>query len=170
MNLTNKFRHVLNFPHKGIDFVDITPALQEPSTFSYIVDCFVRELKDVDFDLIVCLESRGFILGAPVAYALKKGLVPIRKQGKLPYDKIQERYTLEYGDAVLEIHTDAVKRGQKVVIIDDVLATGGTVAASIKLIEKLGGVVSKILFLVELDGINSTNICDVYDVFSIEKC
>jgi len=167
VDLKKQLRHVMNFPREGIDYIDITPVLQDLSAFEYIVNCFVNELKNVDFDLIVCLESRGFLFGAPVAYALNKGLVPIRKYGKLPHDTIQEKYSLEYGDNVLEIHIDAIKKGQKVIIIDDILATGGTVSAGIKLIERLGGVVSKILFLAELEGLSSTDIRNTYDVFSI---
>ena len=169
MDISKKFRHVMDFPREGIDFIDITTVLDDPSSFEYVINCFTDKLKDVDFDLIVCLESRGFMLGAPVAYAMKKGLVPIRKQGKLPYETIQEKYALEYGNDALEIHTDAVKEGQKVVIIDDVLATGGTISASIRLIERLGGIVEKILFLAELDGLNSTDIKNTHDVFAIAK-
>ena len=167
MDLKKKVRRVMDFPREGIDFIDITPVLQDPSCFEYAISCFVRELQGVDFDLVICTESRGFILGAPVAYALKKGLVPIRKQGKLPYDVIQEKYALEYGDGVLEMHTDAIGQGQKVIIIDDILATGGTISASINLTEKLGGIVNKILFLAELEGLQSANIRSAYDVFAI---
>ena len=174
MDLKDKVRHVQDFPTDGIDFIDITPLLSTPDVFEYIINGFAKELAGVDFDLIVSSEARGFILGAPLAYLLKKGFVPIRKQNKLPYDKISVKYDLEYGHDMLEMHADAVQPGQKVVIIDDILATGGTLKANIDLIEKLGGKVQKILFLIELkflkgrekikaDGYNG------YDIFSLEE-
>lgn len=169
MDLENKFRHVLNFPKDGIDFIDITTVLQDPIAYRYVIDCLVDEVKDIDFDLVICSEARGFILGAPVAYILRKGFVPIRKWGKLPYETIKEKYVLEYRSDTLEIHIDAIKQGQKVIIIDDILATGGTIAASIKLVEKLGGIVEKVLFLAELKDLSSRNLLDNYNVSSLVK-
>jgi len=169
MDLKNNVRHIPDFPEPGIDFIDITPLLLDSNLFESVIDSYVKELSDVDFDIIVSTEARGFILGAPVAYALKKGFIPVRKKGKLPYDKISVQYDLEYGYGTLEMHSDAIKPGQRVVIIDDVLATGGTVAANIKLIEKSGGKVVKILFLAELEKLNGKEKLSGYDVFSIEK-
>lgn len=137
MNLKEKFRHVLNFPKEGIDFIDITTVLQDKDAFKYAIDSLVNLVKDLDFELIVGPESRGFIFGAPVAYVLNKGLVLVRKKGKLPYKTVSVEYELEYGKDVLEMHIDAIKPGQKVVIIDDLLATGGTTLSNIKLVENL---------------------------------
>jgi len=177
MNIVEKIRHVMDFPKPGIDFLDITTVLLEGEAFGYVVDSFIKELDGVDFDVVVSLESRGFIFGAPVAYALKKGFVPIRKKNKLPWDKISVQYDLEYGFDVFEMHADAIKPGQRIVIIDDLLATGGTLEASIKLIEQLGGEVIKSMFFVELEflkgrekikEIKSVKNKD-YDIFSVLK-
>lgn len=167
MNLKEKFRHVLNFPKEGIDFIDITTVLQDKDAFKVAVDSLVDILKDIDFDLIVGPESRGFIFGAPVAYVLNKGLVLVRKKGKLPYKTISVEYQLEYGKDVLEMHIDAIKPGQKVVIVDDLLATGGTTLSNIKLVEKLGGVVVGVAYLVELTYLNGRQTLKGYDVRSV---
>ena len=169
MNIKDKIRHIPDFPKPGIDFLDVTPLLLDKEVFEYIVNKLAENLSGIDFDRIASSEARGFIFGAPVAYALKKGFVPIRKRNKLPGDKISVEYDLEYGVDVLEMHADAVKPGQKVVIIDDILATGGTLAANIKLIEKLGGEVVKILFLVELTFLNGKEKLSGYDVVSLVK-
>jgi len=166
-DIKNQIRHIADFPKPGIDFLDITPLLLNPESFENVVNSFVKELSGVDFDIIASSEARGFIFGAPVAYALKKGFVPIRKKNKLPGDKISVEYDLEYGVDVLEMHADAVKPGQKVVILDDILATGGTIAANVKLIEKLGGEVVKILFLVELKFLNGKEKLNGYDIISL---
>ena len=167
MDIKSKIRHIPDFPKPGIDFLDVTPLLLEPETFKYIIDKLSDELRDVDFDIIACSEARGFILGAPIAYALGKGFVPIRKKNKLPGEKISVQYDLEYGFDILEMHSDAIKQGQRVVIVDDILATGGTVAANVKLIEKLGGEVVKILFLIELGFLNGKEKLEGYDVCSL---
>ena len=167
MNIKEKIRHIPDFPKPGIDFLDITPLLLEKDSFEYIIDRLSEELSGVEFDIVASSEARGFIIGAPVAYALKKGFVPIRKKNKLPSDKITVEYDLEYGVDVLEMHADAIKPGQKVVIIDDILATGGTLAANIKLIEKLGGEIVKILFLVELSFLNGRKNSRDYDIHSL---
>ena len=167
MDIKSKIRHIPDFPKEGVDFLDITPLLLDKEAFEYIVDKLSEELKNVDFDIVACSEARGFILGSPVAYALNKSFVPIRKKDKLPGDKISVRYNLEYGYGVLEMHSDAIKPGQKVVIIDDILATGGTIEASIELIEKLGGEVVKILFLAEIEFLNGREKLEDYDVYSI---
>jgi adenine phosphoribosyltransferase len=167
MNIKSKIRHIRNFPKDGINFLDITPLLLDNEAFKYIIDELAEKLKDVDFDIIASSEARGFILGAPVAYALNKGFVPIRKKGKLPGEKVSVKYDLEYGHDILEMHADAVKPGQRVVIIDDVLATGGTFASNIELIEKLGGEVAKILFLIELKFLHGREKFEGYDICAL---
>lgn len=169
MDIKNKLRHVLDFPQKGIDFIDITPVLQDAESLKFIIDKLADEIKDVDFDLIVSSESRGFILGTPVAYILNKGFVPIRKQGKLPYKTINIDYDLEYGTNTLEMHVDAVEPGQRVVLIDDVLATGGTLEANIKLVEQLGGIIVKVVVLVDLTELPTQEFLNNYDIFSLIK-
>lgn len=169
MDIKNKLRHVLDFPQKGIDFIDITPVLQDAESLKYIIDKLADELKDVDFDLVVSSESRGFILGTPVAYVLNKGFVPIRKQGKLPYETINIDYDLEYGTNTLEMHVDAVKPGQRVILIDDILATGGTIEANIKLVEQLGGIIVKIVVLADLTELPTQEFLNNYDIFSLVK-
>src|SRR5690554_2302926 len=169
MDLKAKLRHVLDFPKEGIDFIDITTVLQDKDSFKYAMDQLLDAAKDIDFDLIIGPESRGFIFGAPMAYALNKGFVPIRKKGKLPYRTIGVEYQLEYGTDILEMHADAVKQGQKVLIVDDLLATGGTTVSNIKLIEQLGGVVSGIVYLIELEFLKGREKLAGYNVHSIVK-
>jgi len=154
MDLKSKFRHVLNFPEEGIDFIDITTVLGDKEAFKQAMDMLIEAAKEFDFDVVVAPESRGFILGTPIAYALGASFVPIRKAGKLPYDTIKYDYALEYGTNTLEIHSDAIKKGQKVLVVDDLLATGGTTLANIKLVEKLGGEVAGILYMIELNYLN----------------
>jgi len=170
MDLKAKLRHVANFPKEGIDFIDITTVLQDGEALAQSID----EMKVLasgmgDFDLIIGPESRGFIFGAPLAYTLKKGFVPIRKKGKLPYKTISVEYQLEYGTDILQMHEDAVKPGQKVVIIDDLLATGGTTESNIKLVEKLGGVVVGLLFFIELGFLDGRKRLEGYKVESLIK-
>ena len=142
-----------NFPKKGILFRDITTILSDSEGFRMAIDGLIDLVKDKDFDLVLGTESRGFIFGAPVAYALEKGFVLVRKKGKLPRETITESYDLEYGQAEIEIHTDAIRPGQKVVLIDDLIATGGTAAAAVRLVERLGGEVVKVAFVMELAGL-----------------
>jgi len=156
-----------DFPKKGIMFRDITTILSDKDGFKLAVDRLVEALKDVDFDLVLGSESRGFIFGAPVAYAMNKGFILVRKKGKLPRATYSEDYELEYGTATLEMHQDAIKKGQKVVIIDDLIATGGTTEAIIKLAEKEGGEVVKIGFVMELEGLKGREKLKGYDVFSL---
>ncbi len=156
-----------DFPEPGIMFRDLTSVLQDADGFQLAIDEMLNLLDDVDFDVIAGAESRGFILGAPLAYNLGKPFVPIRKQGKLPREVVSQEYELEYGSAVIEIHRDAIKPGQKVVLIDDLLATGGTMAACAKLVEELGGEVASILFLMELEGLNGRSKLTGYDVKSV---
>lgn len=156
-----------NFPKEGIMFRDVTTILSDKDGFKLAVDGLIDALKDVDFDLVVGSESRGFIFGAPVAYAMNKGFILVRKKGKLPRATYSEDYDLEYGKATLEMHQDAIKKGQKVVIIDDLVATGGTTEAIVKLVEKEGGEIVKIGFVMELAGLNGREKLNKYDVFSL---
>jgi len=169
MNLKEKFRHVMDFPVEGIDFIDITTVLQDKDDFKYAIDSMIEKIKDLDFDIILAAESRGFLFGAPIAYALGKGLSLVRKKGKLPYKTVREEYSLEYGTDILEMHIDAVKPGEKVLIVDDLLATGGTISAISRLVEKQKGIVAGTLFLVELTGLNGRSILKDYRVDSVVK-
>lgn len=162
--LKDYVRSIPDFPEKGIIFRDVTTVLKDPEGFKLAIDSMQEKLKDLDFDLVLGAESRGFILGAPIAYNMNKGFIPVRKKGKLPCETIEESYDLEYGKATLEIHKDAIKPGQKVVIIDDLIATGGTLEAIIKLVERLGGEVEKILCLIELPELKGKAKLEGYDV------
>ncbi len=157
-------RSIPDFPEPGIIFRDITTILQDPDGLHMSVDRILKDLEGVDFDVVVGPESRGFIFGVPVAYALHKGFVPVRKKGKLPCKTVSMEYDLEYGSAVIEMHEDSIKPGQKVVIVDDLIATGGTTEAIIKLIEKLGGEVVKICFVMELAGLHGRDRLENYQV------
>jgi len=170
MDYKSKLRHVVDFPKEGIDFIDITTVLQDAEAFRRAINDMNECLKKFgDFDIIVGPESRGFIFGTPLAYTSGKGFVPIRKRGKLPYKTISIEYQLEYGTDVMEIHEDAVTKGQRVVIVDDLLATGGTTESNIKLIEKLGGTVAGLLFFIELDFLQGRKRLEGYKVESIVK-
>ena len=155
-----------DFPEPGVIFRDVTSILQDADGLHMAVDRLREMVKDLDFDLVVGPESRGFIFGVPVAYAEHKGFVPVRKKGKLPRETISAKYDLEYGSAEIEIHKDAIRPGQKVVIVDDLIATGGTVEAIIDLIEQLGGEVVKVCFVMELAGLQGRNNRAGYDVDS----
>ena len=146
-------RSIPDFPEEGIIFRDVTSVLQDADGLRLSIDLMQKELEGVEFDVIVGPESRGFIFGVPIAYNLHKAFVPVRKKVKLPCETVQMEYDLEYGSAVIEMHKDSIKPGQKVVIIDDLMATGGTIEAIIKLIETLGGEVVKVVFLMELAGV-----------------
>lgn len=160
-------RSIPDFPEPGIIFRDITSILQDADGLHLAIDSLQDLIKDVDVDVIVGAESRGFIFGMPMAYNLHKPFVPVRKKGKLPCETISKSYDLEYGQAEIEIHKDAIKPGQKVVIVDDLIATGGTMEAAVKLIEELGGEVVKILFLMELAGLKGREKLKGYDVASV---
>ncbi len=162
--LEDYVRSIPDFPEPGIIFRDITTILQDPDGLHMSVDRILKGLEGVDFDVVVGPESRGFIFGVPVAYALHKGFVPVRKKGKLPCKTVSMEYDLEYGSAVIEMHEDSIKPGQKVVIVDDLIATGGTTEAIIKLIEKLGGEVVKICFVMELAGLHGRDRLENYPV------
>lgn len=169
MDLKSKIREVENFPKKGIGFKDITTLLQDPDAFCYAIDEMKKRLNDVEYDVIVGPEARGFILGTPLAYATKKPFAPVRKTGKLPYKTESYTYDLEYGSDTLQMHTDAIKPGDKVVIVDDLLATGGTVSAVAKLVEKLGGCVVGIVFLIELCFLNGSKKLQDYQIDALIK-
>ena len=148
--LGKKLRVIPDFPVKGVSFKDITTLLGDADAFRAAIDALTKECEGVDFDIIVAPESRGFIIGSALAYAMNKAFAPVRKKGKLPWKTLSGTYKLEYGTDILEIHLDAVKPGQKVLVLDDLLATGGTISATIDMVEKLGGVVSAVAFLIEL--------------------
>jgi adenine phosphoribosyltransferase len=160
-------RSIPDFPEPGIIFRDVTSVLQDKDGLKLAIDQMQALLQDTEFDTIVGPESRGFIFGVPIAYNLNKAFVPIRKKGKLPCETISMDYDLEYGKATIEIHKDAIKPGQKVVIVDDLIATGGTIEAITKLIEMLGGEVIKIIFLMELKGLNGRAKLAGYDVEAV---
>ncbi len=165
--LEDYVRSIPDFPEPGIVFRDVTSVLQEADGLQLSINGIMDKLKDVDFDVVVGPESRGFIFGVPVAYSMKKAFVPVRKKGKLPCETISMEYDLEYGSAVIEMHKDSIKPGQKVVIIDDLIATGGTIEAITKLVEQLGGEVVKIVFLMELAGLDGRKKLAKYDVESV---
>lgn len=165
--LEDYVRSIPDFPEPGIIFRDVTSVLQEADGLQLSINGIMDKLKDVDFDVVVGPESRGFIFGVPVAYSMKKAFVPVRKKGKLPCETISMEYDLEYGSAVIEMHKDSIKPGQKVVIIDDLIATGGTIEAITKLVEQLGGEVVKIVFLMELAGLEGRRKLAKYDVDSV---
>ncbi len=165
--LKEKIRDVPDFPKKGILFKDITTLLQDAEAFRQAIDALVERVRQYDPEVVVGMESRGFIFAAPIAYLLGTGFVPVRKLGKLPYQSVSVEYDLEYGAATLEMHVDAIRPGQRVLVVDDLLATGGTVCATIALIEKLGGVVVAAAFLVELDFLHGRSRLDGHNVVSL---
>ena len=156
-----------DFPAPGIMFRDVTSVIQDPDGLKLAVDSLIGLLDGVDFDVIAGPESRGFVFGMPIAYALGKGFVMIRKKGKLPRETLTQSYELEYGTAEIQIHKDAIKPGQKVVVIDDLIATGGSAEAACKLVEALGGEVVKVIFLMELAGLKGRDKLTKYDVDSV---
>lgn len=159
-------KSIPDFPEKGIIFRDVTSVLQDAEGLHLAIDQMQEKLEGVDFDVVLGPESRGFIFGVPIAYNMHKAFVPIRKKGKLPRATISQTYDLEYGTATIEIHKDAIQPGQKVVIIDDLIATGGTTEAIIKMVEELGGEVVKIVFLMELAGLKGRERLSGYDIDS----
>ena len=167
MDLSKTIRDVPDFPVKGILFKDITTLLKDPAAFTEAVSRMTEPFVGQEIDVVVAVESRGFIFGAPVAYNLGAGFVPVRKAGKLPADTIQAEYSLEYGTNVLEMHKDAIVPGQRVLIVDDLLATGGTTRATIELAEQLGGKVVGVAFLIELTFLKGIEHLEGYEVFSL---
>jgi adenine phosphoribosyltransferase len=160
-------REVPDFPEPGISFKDITPVLADPIAFSTIIDLIVVHFGRGNVDKVVGIEARGFILAAPVAYHFGAGFAPVRKAGKLPWKTAEESYDLEYGSASLEIHEDAVSPGERVLVVDDVLATGGTAAAAATVVERVGGKVCGIACLIELDALRGRDRIDGHELFTL---
>jgi len=169
MNLKEKIRTVPNWPIKGVMFRDITTLLQDPGAFRAACDEFYNRYKDLDIDKVVGIDARGFVFGAVLAYKLNVGFVPVRKKGKLPAETVSESYSLEYGKDVLEMHADAIRKGERVLIVDDLIATGGTIAATIKLVEDLGGTIVECVFLVELPDLNGREKIKGYKIFALTE-
>lgn len=157
------------FPKEGIIFRDVTSVLESAEGLGLALDELNKLLDGVDYNLIAGAESRGFIFGAPLAYMNKKGFIPVRKKGKLPRETVEASYELEYGSATIEIHKDAIKPGDKVVLVDDLIATGGTMEAAARLVEELGGEVVKMIFLIELTDLKGREVLSKYDIESIVK-
>lgn len=169
MDLKKYVAEIQDFPIEGILFRDVTPLMQDGEAYKACIDEIIAYGKKVNADLIVGPEARGFLFGCPVAYGLNIGFAPIRKPGKLPRETINVSYDLEYGSNVLHMHKDAIKPGQRVLIVDDLLATGGTVAAATKIVEELGGTVAGIAFVIELEDLKGRELLAGYDVLSLMK-
>jgi adenine phosphoribosyltransferase len=165
--LTNHIRDIADYPHAGVTFRDITPLLGDPDAFRFAVDAIADHFTGVPVDRVLGIEARGFIIGAPVAYRMGAAFVPVRKAGKLPWAVAREEYTLEYGTDKLEIHRDAVLPSERILIVDDVLATGGTAAAAVRLVEGLGGEVAGLGFVMELAILGGQKRLAGYDVVSL---
>ncbi|MDH3673997.1 MAG: adenine phosphoribosyltransferase [Anaerolineae bacterium] len=169
MDLASTVRSIPDFPVEGILFYDITTMLKNPLALKQCIDRLTDHYRDGNIDVVVGMESRGFIFGMPVAYQLGAGFVPIRKPGKLPAETLAESYELEYGSNALEIHVDAIEAGQKVLVVDDLLATGGTARATCNLVSRLGGQIAGLAFVIELNFLNGRDKLDDYEVFSLLK-
>jgi adenine phosphoribosyltransferase len=168
-DLEKMLRTIPDFPKPGISFKDMTPILQNPEAFRYVIKSIAQEFRNKKIDIVASAESRGFILGAALAYELGAGFVPFRKPGKLPYKTLREEYMLEYGTDAFEIHVDGVKKGDNVLIVDDVLATGGTMKAAVNLVKRLHGNIVGIALLIELTGLNGKSKIADENVFSLIK-
>lgn len=166
INLKNKIRSIPDFPVQNVIFRDITTLMQDAGCFQESCNLFYERYKHQAIDKVVGIDARGFVFGAVLAYKLNVGFVPVRKKGKLPYKTISEKYDLEYGSSEIEIHEDAINKGERIVVIDDLIATGGTVAAAVKLIEKLGGNIVECAFLVELPDLKGRELIKGYKIFS----
>lgn len=169
MDLTKIVRDVPDFPQKGILFRDITPVLKDADALNEAIKQICDQLKDIEFDYVLGPESRGFIFGVPVAFAMHKGFIPVRKPGKLPCKVIAKKYDLEYGSNTLEIHADALKPGDRVVVVDDLIATGGTSKAICELVEEMGAKVVCMSFMIELEALNGRELLKDYNVQSVIK-
>jgi len=169
MNIKEKIRTVPHWPIEGVMFRDITTLLQDPEAFRATCDQFYERYKEMRIDKVVGIDARGFIFGAVLAYRLGVGFIPVRKKGKLPPETISEEYTLEYGSAVVEMSEDAIKKGEKVLIVDDLIATGGTIYAATKLVEKLGGEIVECAFIVELPDLNGRDKISGYPIFTLTE-
>jgi adenine phosphoribosyltransferase len=169
MDLKEKIRTVPHWPIEGVMFRDITTLLQDPAAFKEACQRLYERYKDMEIDKIVAIDARGFIFGGVLAYKLDVGFVPVRKAGKLPHKTISESYTLEYGENVVEIHQDAIKKGERILVVDDLIATGGTISAATKLIEKLEGEIVECVFLVELPDLHGREKIKNYNIFSLTE-
>ena len=167
MDLKDKIRSIENFPQEGVLFRDITTLLKDAEGMKEAIDQMTAKLEGVDFDLVLGPESRGFIFGMPVAYNMGKGFVPVRKAGKLPAEVVSKEYALEYGTATIEMHKDAIQPGQKVVIVEDLMATGGTAKAIVEMVEEMGAEVAAMLFLIELDFLEGRKVLPDYKIESV---
>jgi adenine phosphoribosyltransferase len=169
MNLKDKIRTVPHWPIEGVMFRDITTLLQDPEAFREACDRLYDRYRNVQIDKIVAIDARGFIFGAVLSYKLNVGFVPVRKAGKLPYKTISESYTLEYGQNVVEMHVDAIHKGERVLVVDDLIATGGTISAAAKLVEKLGGEIVECVFIVELPDLKGKQKISKYKMFTLTE-
>lgn len=169
MDLKKTIRSIPDWPIKGVIFRDLTTLMQDPAAFKESCDILYKRYKNMDIDKIVGIDARGFVFGAVLAYKLGIGFVPIRKKGKLPWKTIQETYTLEYGEGTLEVHEDAVKKDEKVIIVDDLIATGGTVGATVKLLRKLGAKIIECAFIVELPDLKGREKIQDCEVFVLTE-
>lgn len=167
--LKRYIRNIPDFPKKGIIFRDITTLLKNAKVFKKVVDILIKRYRSKKIDIVVAIEARGFIFGGAVAYGLNAGIVPVRKKGKLPHLTHKANYELEYGFDTLEIHKDSIKKGQRVLIVDDLLATGGTTSAVVELVEKVGGKIIEIAYLIELTNLNGRNKLRDYPIYSLIK-
>lgn len=169
MNLKKKIRNIPDFPVKGVNFKDITPLLQDGKTFQILINKLIKPFSKTRIDRVVAIDARGFLLGAPIAYKIGCGVSLIRKKGKLPYKTIEEKYLKEYGPDILSIHSDTIKPKYKVLMVDDLLATGGTMIASIKLVEKLGGKIVGITCIIDLPFLNGSKKLTKYKLNSLVR-
>ena len=167
IDLKSSIRSIPNFPKEHIIFRDITTLMQDPDAFREANDRFYNRYKDQHIDKVAGIDARGFVFGAILAYRLNVGFVPVRKKGKLPYKTLSEKYSLEYGTAEVEIHEDAISKGERIVVMDDLIATGGTVAAAINLVEKLGGIVVECAFVVELPDLKGRDLIKNHQIFTL---
>ena len=167
MDLKSHIRDIPDFPSPGILFRDITPLLGTPEAFKYVIDSIMDHYSAEEFDCIVGIESRGFLLGAPIAYLMQKPLVLVRKQGKLPYDTLSVEYSLEYGSNIMEIQVGDLAEGSRVLVVDDLLATGGTLQAAAELVENCGGTVVGVGLVIELNGLGGRDLLGIYDLYSL---
>ena len=167
MDLKSHIRDIPDYPSPGILFRDITPLLGTPEAFKYVIDSIMDHYSAEEFDCIVGIESRGFLLGAPIAYLMQKPLVLVRKQGKLPYDTLSVEYSLEYGSNIMEIQVGDLAEGSRVLVVDDLLATGGTLQAAAELVENCGGTVVGVGLVIELNGLGGRDLLGNYDLYSL---
>ena len=169
MDLKSKIRNIPDFPKKGIVFRDITTLIRDGQALKHAVDLMAENYRGKEIDAILGAEARGFIFGAAMAYKLETGFIPVRKPGKLPYDVCRASYSLEYGENVMEMHVDAIRKGDSILIVDDLVATGGTAKAQAGLVEDRGGIVTGFCFLIELSFLNPRKLLEGYDIFSLIK-